>query len=86
VTSGNDGKRWVASGDDGAATVEIVDDGKGPPSLPMFRPDTGPGSGLTGLAERVRSVGGHLEAGRLAGGGFRLVASVPMQADARGRA
>lgn len=76
----------VVHGDDGAATVEVVDDGKGTPSLPMFRRDTEPGSGLTGLAERVRSVGGHLEAGRLAGGGFRLVASVPLKANARGRA
>ena len=76
----------VVHSDDGAATVEVVDDGKGPPSLLMFRPDSQQGSGLTGLGERLRSVGGHLEAGRLGGGGFRLAASVPLKANARSRA
>jgi signal transduction histidine kinase len=36
-----------------------------------------PGFGLTGLRERTRAVGGSLEAGPTAGGGFRVVADLP---------
>ncbi len=36
------------------------------------------GSGLSGLAERLAQAGGRLEAGPSAGGGFRVVAVVPL--------
>ena len=38
----------------------------------------GGGSGLAGLAERLRKVGGTLEAGIAGGGLFRVVAEVPL--------
>jgi signal transduction histidine kinase len=37
----------------------------------------GSGTGLIGLGERVALAGGHLESGPLAGGGFRLSATLP---------
>ncbi|MFI6299203.1 sensor histidine kinase [Nonomuraea sp. NPDC050790] len=40
---------------------------------------SGRGNGLTGLAERVAGVGGSLDAGALPGGGYRLVARVPLE-------
>ncbi len=54
-----------------AVVVEVVDDGGGSP-VP-----TGDGYGLVGLRERVVAVGGRLEAGRAAGGGFRVAATLP---------
>ncbi|WP_054568154.1 sensor histidine kinase [Frankia sp. R43] len=41
-------------------SIEISDDGSGPPSAPA---SSRPGSGLGGLRERVAAVGGQLEAG-----------------------
>jgi two-component system sensor histidine kinase DesK len=64
-------------GDGSAATVEVTDDGYGLPSIPLLGGDGDSGSGLQGLAERLRAAGGRLEAGRRAGGGFRLAAIVP---------
>jgi two-component system, NarL family, sensor histidine kinase DesK len=52
-------------------SVEISDDGQG------VRVGAVAGSGLTGLAERAAAVGGRLEAGPGAGGGYRLRLSVP---------
>jgi two-component system, NarL family, sensor histidine kinase DesK len=53
------------------ADLEVVDDGEqaAAPSA---------GSGLAGLEERVRVRAGRVEAGPLAGGGFRLYVSVPL--------
>ncbi len=53
-----------------ASSVEIVDDGH--PA-----PHGHEGSGLTGLRERLAVVGGRLDAGPVADGGFRLYAEVP---------
>ncbi|MET9337979.1 ATP-binding protein [Nonomuraea sp. NPDC003804] len=53
-----------------AATLEIVDNGRGGP------PES-TGSGLAGLAERVRAAGGSIEAGPREAGGFRLWVAVP---------
>jgi two-component system, NarL family, sensor histidine kinase DesK len=51
--------------------LEIADDGRGaPPAEPG-------GNGLTGLRERAQSVGGTVEAGAGADGGFRLTVRVP---------
>jgi two-component system sensor histidine kinase DesK len=71
-------------GNASAATVEITDDGPGPPTFSLFERDGDVGRGLRGLAERMRDAGGRLEAGRMAGGGFRLFACVPMRALAVG--
>jgi two-component system, NarL family, sensor histidine kinase DesK len=51
--------------------LEIADDGRG---APVARPG---GNGLTGLRERVQSIGGTVEAGAGPGGGFRLTVRVP---------
>jgi two-component system, NarL family, sensor histidine kinase DesK len=52
-------------------TLEIADDGRGAPIA-------GPGgNGLTGLRERVQSIGGTVEAGAGPSGGFRLTVRVP---------
>ena len=52
---------------DGVAYAEITDDGQGKKANAED-----PGSGLSGLAERVDGCGGEFEAGPLPGGGFRL--------------
>ena len=52
--------------------VEVLDDGRG-------RSARAPGSGLAGLAERAAAAGGHLEAGPVPGGGYRLALMVPLE-------
>ena len=68
---------------EGHVQVEIVDDGGGghrhPPDVPGLA-----GSGLAGIRERLQAAGGRLEAGPLAGGGYRLAAVVPGRSVARG--
>ncbi|WP_182906133.1 histidine kinase [Microbispora sp. H13382] len=54
----------------GDSWLEVRDDGPGRQAAP-------PGNGLSGLAERLRAVGGRIEAGPLPSGGFRLRASRP---------
>jgi two-component system sensor histidine kinase DesK len=54
------------------AELELRDDGVGAASA------SGEGSGLRGLAERIAEAGGMLEAGPAEGGGFRLLARVPI--------
>ncbi|MGH9230063.1 MAG: sensor histidine kinase [Acidimicrobiales bacterium] len=54
------------------AVLEVRDDGIGGSDSPEH------GTGLRGLGERVAEVGGTLEAGPAPGGGFRLVAVVPI--------
>jgi signal transduction histidine kinase len=58
--------------------VEIHDDGSGPGPTSA----TGAGFGLTGLAERVRGLGGELTAGPRPEGGFSVTASLPIRAAA----
>ena len=64
---------------DGRVVVEVTDDGRA-------RPGTGPsngngsGKGILGMRERVRALGGSLEAGPRPGGGFRVLASLPVGA------
>jgi len=53
-------------------TVEVLDDGPGCPGTVVVG-----GHGLDGLRERLTAVGGHLEAGPVDAGGFRLFAEVP---------
>jgi two-component system, NarL family, sensor histidine kinase DesK len=56
------------------ATAEIVDDGSGNGG------GTGKGGcGLAGLIERAAAEGGNVDAGPIAGGGFRLAIDVPLR-------
>ena len=56
-----------------AASAEVVDDGRGANGGP---PDGG--HGLAGLRERAERLGGEVDAGSGAAGGFRLRVSVPV--------
>jgi signal transduction histidine kinase len=56
-----------------AVEVEVVDDGRGA----GVRTDDGPGLGLVGMRERASVLGGTLEAGPTAHGGFRVRARLP---------
>jgi signal transduction histidine kinase len=55
--------------------VEVVDDGRGPARDGR---GGGGGHGLLGMAERARLVGGVLESGSRSGGGFRVIARLPV--------
>jgi signal transduction histidine kinase len=58
-----------------AVTIEVSDDGPGD--------DDGratPGNGLRGMRERAAAVGGSVDAGRRAGGGWQVRASLPISA------
>jgi len=59
------------------ARVEVCDDG-----VAVAAVSGGGGNGLRGLAERVEALGGQLEAGPRAEGGFCLAVSVPLAARA----
>jgi two-component system, NarL family, sensor histidine kinase DesK len=62
----------------GAATLEVLDNGRGSASGSAANGNGGPeGHGLAGLAERAEAVAGQVEAGRRPEGGFRLMVSVP---------
>src|SRR5262245_57956083 len=59
------------------ATAEIIDDGTGNGAAGGEG-----GCGLVGLIERATAEGGYVDAGPLAGGGFRLAVDVPLGAGA----
>ncbi|MET8908683.1 histidine kinase [Micromonospora sp. NPDC004551] len=63
---------------DGVLSLAVVDDGTGPPR----RVGAGAGRGIVGMRERARLLGGTLEAGPLAAGGFRVAARLPVAAGA----
>ena len=65
------------------ASIEVVDDGRAASDV-TFEPNAG-GTGLRGLTERLERAGGRLDAGPRAGGGYRLQASVPIDAGAGGQ-
>ncbi|MFC7529653.1 sensor histidine kinase [Actinoplanes sp. GCM10030250] len=58
---------------DNDLTVEITDEGTGPPGRPVA-----PGRGLSGMAERVAGLGGSLDAGWGPAGGFLVRAKLPL--------
>src|SRR6516165_1770027 len=71
----------------GELSLEITDDGRGlsgpaasAPSRGADAPETSHGAGLRGMSERLSAVGGRLSVGS-AGPGFRLIATVPVDAD-----
>jgi signal transduction histidine kinase len=57
---------------DDDVTVEVEDDGVGGAATP--------GNGITGMRERAAALGGVAEAGPRPGGGFRVVAHLPIGA------
>ena len=59
--------------------VVVVDDGPGLPEWPALRPDEAEcgGLGISGMAERVRALGGTLSIGADGGQGTRVAASLP---------
>lgn len=62
--------KTMLDGDD--VRLEVLDEGSGSATESVN------GSGLTGLRERVTAAGGTLEVGQLAGGGFGVVARMPV--------
>jgi len=62
------------------AELEVLDDGASIPAPVGF----GDGTGLDGLRERLERVGGRLDAGPRAAGGYRVVATVPISGPAAG--
>jgi len=64
--------------DGDAVRVEVQDDGVG------SRESSADGKGLLGMRERAELLGGTLEAGPAEGGGFRVLARLPLPASLRG--
>jgi signal transduction histidine kinase len=67
---------------DDQMTVSVDDDGGGRAGLPESngkRPKT-PGHGIRGMRERAHALGGELDAGPRASGGFRVCAHLPVSA------
>jgi len=62
--------RFTVERRSGIIALEVTDDGSGPERFE-------PGSGLRGLEERVSFLGGGMQAGRMAGGGFRVHVEIP---------
>jgi signal transduction histidine kinase len=56
---------------DGRVDVEVRDDGHGAPTVVR------PRGGLVSMRERALALGGTFQAGHVAGGGFRVHASLP---------
>jgi signal transduction histidine kinase len=64
---------------DGSLLLEVTDSGRRMPAVgPVAEP--GSGRGLLGLRERVAVYGGEVEAGPQPGGGWRVLALIPVEA------
>jgi len=71
---------------DGTVTIEVLDDGKGTvghggTGTAAITNPLGSSQGLTGMRERAGIYGGTVEAGRLAGGGWRVRAVLNWNGD-----
>jgi signal transduction histidine kinase len=55
--------------------IEVCDDGGAPATN---GPSQGTGSGIAGMRERARALGGRLQAGPRPGGGFAVTAHLPL--------
>ncbi|HEY6278496.1 MAG TPA: sensor histidine kinase [Streptosporangiaceae bacterium] len=75
------GRLAIRVTDDGGGNGPPAPDGQGEPG-PVTGPggEPGTGQGLTGMAERAAAVGGQVTAGPRAGGGFEVVAALPVPA------
>ncbi len=63
----------------GAVTIRVADNGTAAAACPGDGPaGSAGGHGLTGMIERAAAVGGELSAGPRAGGGFEVVARLPV--------
>lgn len=71
----------AVSGGADRVRLTVTDDGTG-----AAGPSQGPGTGLTGLTERLLTAGGSLKAGTEPGGGFAVTAELPVDARAEGHA
>ncbi len=60
------------STDNHGIAIEVLDTGRGATRLP------GSGHGIVGMRERATLLGGSLEAGPRPGGGFQVVAHLPI--------
>ncbi|WP_314221735.1 sensor histidine kinase [Streptomyces zaehneri] len=60
---------------DDRLTVAVTDDGATHPKVPV---SAGGGYGLIGMRERARSAGGRVRTGHRPGGGFEVVAELPL--------
>jgi len=67
----------VAYGE-GDLSVQVDDDGHGATSHPTSHPTSGGGNGIRGMRERAAALGGELAAGPRPGGGFRVLARLPV--------
>ena len=59
--------------EENALTIQVEDDGRGMPATP-----SGGGRGIRGMGERAAALGGEVEVGPRNGGGFRVVARLPL--------
>jgi signal transduction histidine kinase len=66
-------------GEDGRLTVEVEDDGT--TDAAAGRASSTPGMGISGMRRRAEALGGMLDAGPRAGGGFRVAAVLPLRTD-----
>jgi signal transduction histidine kinase len=64
--------------EDGTLLVEVLDDGQ-----TRAAAGTGDGHGLLGMRERAAALGGSCEAGRVPGGGWRVLARIPIDREHR---
>jgi signal transduction histidine kinase len=62
--------------EENALKVQIDDDGEGMPTT-----SSGGGRGIRGMSERATALGGEVKAGPRGGGGFRVVARLPLHGD-----
>jgi len=67
---------------DQEVTIEVTDDGRDA-AAEVAADRAGTGHGLVGLRERVALLGGDLEVGPRPGGGFRVAARLPFEAETR---
>jgi signal transduction histidine kinase len=66
-------------GDGSRLTVEVEDDGSS--DVSAGRVASPAGMGISGMRRRAEALGGTLDAGPRAGGGFRVVAVLPLRRD-----
>ena len=58
---------------DNKLVIQIDDDGAGP------SPHDGKGHGIIGMKERASTFGGSVDTGPIEGGGFRVIAAIPLE-------
>lgn len=68
----------MAEGEDGRRLAVLIVNGPSPEPRAVPLEPSGTGHGLVGMRERVRLVGGTLDAGPLPDGGFRVAARLPL--------